>query len=419
MRIAFISPCGYGNLGDAAIQDTFIAGVGRHLGASTEIVGITLNPPDTEERHRVRAVPMDRFALRLRQRGDTEGSSEDGGGVVRRGGAVRRVVGQAKQLVKEVVHWGLAVREMRRADALVVSGGGQLDDHWGGPWRLPYALWKWSLAARMFRKDVYFLSVGGGTTESKLTRFFFRSALGRARYASFRDARTAQNVHCLGLSTLSRVVPDLAFAHEGRQGKAERSGVPGPPTVALSPIAFLDPAAWPVKDAARYRSSIDRTAEVALLLVERGFHVLVCTSSSPDLKSASELRMRLADAEREARVSFADTCSTARLLEVFRRADVAIASRLHGLILANLAATPTIALSPDWKVDEHMRAVGLERFVFPIGAFEPSRVVAAVEEVVADHDRLSAAIADRCAIFAADVETQFREVFAGWDRRRP
>ena len=61
VKVAFISPCGFGNLGDVAIQDTFIQGVREQLGA-VEIVGITQNPADTEDRHHVRAVAMDALA---------------------------------------------------------------------------------------------------------------------------------------------------------------------------------------------------------------------------------------------------------------------------------------------------------------------------------------------------------------------
>ena len=414
-RIAFISPCGFGNLGDAAIQDTFIASVRWHLGAATEIVGITQNPPDTEERHHVRAVPMDNLAFRLRRRAPAEGLSEANVGATRRG-AARRAVGRAKQLVKEVVHWGIAFREMRRADALVVSGGGQLDDHWGGPWRVPYALWKWTLVARLLRNDVVFLSVGAGTTDSRLTRFFLRSALGRARYASFRDEHTAARVRSLRLSASSRIVPDLAFGHGGRRGYRERSKSQRRRTIAISPIAFLDPVAWPAKDANRYRFGLHKTAELAVLLINKGYDVLVCTSDTPDVKSASELRRAVSDIDpqRSSQISYADTRTPKRLLETFGRADVAIASRLHGLILANLAGAPTIALSYDWKVDEHMRTVGLERFVFPIGTFEPSLVVAAVDEIIADHERIAAMIAEQCATLAAEVDSQFEDVFAPW-----
>jgi polysaccharide pyruvyl transferase WcaK-like protein len=418
VRIAFISPCGFGNLGDVAIQDTFIEGVRKCLGEGTEIVGITQNPSDTEHRHHVRAIAMDSLALELRPRSrrggqEVRGESHESGNVR----SAQRIVGWMKVAVKEVLHWGIAVREMRDADMLVVSGGGQLDDHWGGPWRVPYSLWKWSLVAKLLGKDTVFLSVGSGTIDSRLTRFFLRSALARARYTSFRDERTAGRVRSLGVES-PRVVPDLAFGHEGR-----RAAMPPTrgdrPTVVISPIAFLDPVAWPAKDGRRYRANVVRTAELTRLLLERGFSVVLCTSDGPDIKSAEELYDEVAGTTpRGDALEVASTRTPTELLAAFADADVAIASRLHGVILANLAAAPAIALSYDWKVDEHMRTMGLERYAFPIGTFEPADVLDAVEEMLAERNAIAQQVADRCDTLATEVRAQFEAVFSLSPRRR-
>lgn len=414
MRVAFISPSGYGNLGDAAIQDSFIDGVRRCLGEETEIVGITQNPVDTAERHHVRAIPMDTNALRLRR-----GTPRPGDSVTEipdaRSGLIGGIVSRLTLALKEVIHWGIAFCEMRGADALVVSGGGQLDDHWGGPWRVPYALWKWSLAARLLRKDVLFLSVGAGTTNSRLTRFFLRSALRRARYASFRDRRTAERVRTFRLSRSSCIVPDLAFGHAGRRGTGTPRSGDARRTIAISPIAFLDPVAWPAKDVTAYRANLLRTAALTRLLLDRGYDVVVCTSDTPDLKSAQELIEAVgphgADDGRGA-LTLAGTLTPTTLLESFAAADVAVASRLHGLVLANLAGAPTIALSYDWKVDEHMLTMGLERYTFPIDSFSPEDVAAAVDAMLAERDALAAAVVARCDVLANEVREQFRVVFS-------
>jgi polysaccharide pyruvyl transferase WcaK-like protein len=421
VRIAFISPCGYGNLGDVAIQDAFIRGVREQLGDGAEITGITQNPADTEHRHHVRAIPMDADAFRLRPASSetsSGGTGEQPEDSPRHGGSVLRGVAVGvKRALKEVIHWRIAFREMRNADVLVVSGGGQLDDHWGGPWGVPYALWKWSLAARLLHTDVLFLSVGAGTTDSALTRYFLRAALRRARYASFRDERTVRRVSALRLSSSTRVVPDLAFGHDGRRTAHEHRGRHERPTIAISPIAFLDPIAWPAKDVHAYRANLLRTARLGQLLLGRGYDVVLCTSDTPDVKSARELIEAIDAPANGVRtgppgsVALADIHTPAQLLESFVTADVAVASRLHGLILANLAATPTVALSYDWKVDEHMRAMGLERYTFPIDAFDPEEVVAAIEEMLAQRKVLAADVAARCDTFAGDVRAQFELVF--------
>jgi polysaccharide pyruvyl transferase WcaK-like protein len=418
MRIAFISPCGYGNLGDAAIQDAFLDNARSVLGPGVEFVGITHNPTDTRRRHGVRAVPMDvdGFVMR-RTRRPIEPAFTIGPEVPRRRpAATTRAARSLKRGVKETVHWTKALREMRRADVLVVSGGGQLDEHWGGPWGVPYALWKWTLAARVCRSRVAFLSVGAGTTESALTRFFLRSALRRAYYASFRDDRTAARVHTLELSPSTRVVPDLAFSHrEGRaEQRAEARG--GRRTVVVSPMAFLDPISWPTKDEAAYETYLAKIVDLVTGLLDSDLAVVVCTSDTPDMRAAARIVEALPQLEslRKGTYVLRTTDTTEELFAAFREADVVVASRLHGLILANLVGKPTIALSYDWKVDEHMRSVGLEGFAFGIESFEPREVALAIQEALLSRASLTDALRERCGALAGQVLTQYRVAFEPW-----
>ena len=81
-----------------------------------------------------------------------------------------------------------------------------------------------------------------------------------------------------------------------------------------------------------------------------------------------------------------------------------IASRLHGLILANLRGKPTVALSYDWKVEEHMRAMGLERYVRTIDSFDPAETVSVVESAYADRASMGDAILATCGHFDAEVQ---------------
>ena len=57
LNFALVSPCGTGNLGDAAIQDAMIAGI-RQRFPNARIVAVTLNPQDTERRHGLVTFPI-------------------------------------------------------------------------------------------------------------------------------------------------------------------------------------------------------------------------------------------------------------------------------------------------------------------------------------------------------------------------
>jgi polysaccharide pyruvyl transferase WcaK-like protein len=422
--IAFISPCGWGNLGDAAIQDSFLSAVRKRFGDGIDVVGITQNPRDTEQRHGVRTIAMDSESPGFLPVGAGLGTKIDRSAATRsrRIAAIARaarVVGRSLQVaVREVAHWVNAIKQMKSVDTLVVAGGGQLDEYWGGPWKVPYALFKWSLAARLAGRDVVFLSVGAGTLDTRLTRWFLRRALAHAAYVSFRDTRTAAVVRARGLTTSGRVVPDLAFAHPSRE-RANPTWT-SPPLVALSPIAYLDPAVWPVADESAYEDYIGRTATVALTLIDKGYRVVLCTSDSPDIDTADRVAHAIMACapERGSSLERADTRSTTALLDCLRQADVVIASRLHGVILANLVCKPTIAVSYDWKVDAHAESLGLERFTLPIATYRPEDVVRLVDTALADRSALADVIGQACEQKAAAVEAQYDDLLALGARAR-
>src|SRR5690606_39210187 len=115
---------------------------------------------------------------------------------------------------REIEHVRGAVALLKKVDTLVVSGGGQLDDYWGGPWGHPYALAKWTLLARLMRRRVVVLSVGFGTLESRMSRLLTRIALRWAHYRSYRDegSRRLMRAAVFRPADADPVLPDLAFS---------------------------------------------------------------------------------------------------------------------------------------------------------------------------------------------------------------
>jgi polysaccharide pyruvyl transferase WcaK-like protein len=282
--------------------------------------------------------------------------------------------------------------------------------------RTPYAIFKWTLLARLRRRPFVVLSVGAGTVEGgmapRMTRFFLRQALRSARYVSYRDSRTAGFAAAARLSRSNRVVPDVAFGHEARL--AERGMGPETRTVALSPISYLNPACWPIGDAAAYAAYVERTTTLACSLRDAGFRVLLCTSDGPDRAALADVLERIEAVSPgslgSGDIVSRDTLTNESLFACFDESDVVVASRLHGLILANLRGKPTVALSYDWKVDEHMRQVGLERYVRPIDSFDPAETAAVVEHAYADRASIGDAVLETCARFDVEVQRQFDTV---------
>lgn len=405
-----VSPCGWGNLGDAAIQDSTIAHLReRHPGA--RFVGFTLNPADTTERHGIPALPIsgvsfptylvalppaapsatDRFLGRL----------EAARGGYRLGRALRGA-------------WGFLQGDRRHTEqvrstvdglsAIIVSGGGQLDDLWGGPWGHPYALWKWSRMAG--DRDIPFviLSVGAGSLRSPLSRTFIGNALRRARYRSYRDTRSRDLVRELGFDhDVGPVVPDLAFGYDmPRTTRPPSSST----VVGVSPIAFRDPRVWPTPDAAGYDHYLTRLATFIRRTASGERTVVLFTTDTSDVRVVADLAARVQGAG----VTVVPTPTLPALAAALARVDVVVASRLHGVLLAHLAGRPVLALSYDWKVDRHMEDLGQSRFRMSIDDPSPQVWSDGLERLLADRERAGRAIAAGVSRARAQVLAQFAAV---------
>ena len=165
---------------------------------------------------------------------------------------VRRALGRAVRLIlpdalraglrkvrHEVDHLIGAFGHLRSVGVLIFSGGGQLDDEWGGAGEHPWAMFKWALLARLRNGRVLFLSVGYGKLQTRWSRLLVRLALSLADYRSFRDAGSLVLVRNCGLARMDPVVPDLAYA---RPDRFERGPLTGPiRTVGICPMAYGDP----------------------------------------------------------------------------------------------------------------------------------------------------------------------------------
>lgn len=424
MRIALLSPCGWGNLGDGAIQDAAIAGFRRHLGASTEFVGITLNPSDTAARHGIRAFPLsaagsshylvvepnggevDRAEDRTKQTPQTHRRLAASLGRSRVLGAPARWL---RRFARELRHGARARKLVGTCDLLAISGGGQLDDFWGGAWGHPWSILKWALAARSKSRPIVFLSVGAGSIRGFWSSWFVRIALRLARYRSARDAQSLELVRAIGFDGACEIVPDLAFSVVVPQDPAP-AGPRDRATVGLSPMSYLDPVDWPERDAAGHQDYLGRLARLGEALLCRGDDVVLFSTDGSDRRSVAALLARLrAGSAREGgtRLRVALPNSTREVLEVLQGLDVVVTSRLHGVILAQRVGKPVLALSHHWKVDRQMIDMDVPQYCRGILDFSPDEVASSVAELARDAARVSTQIRGRVVRFAACLEDQY------------
>jgi polysaccharide pyruvyl transferase WcaK-like protein len=398
MTIALLSPCGHGNLGDAAIQDAVIGQIRLRI-PTARIVGITLSPKDTLARHNVRAVTLraidslgygipdaDRFPEMFDSVFDDVSSSvpiqtssetnslASGDSAQRPMGLLRRLTQPIRRplypIKQELIHIRYAKKMIERVDMVLVSGGGQLDDYWGGSWGHPYVLCKWGWLATRANKQFVIMGVGTGTLQNWLSKFFVRRALGKASFRSFRDSGSRDLAGAPQLTRNDTIGPDLAFGLDVRD-YPDTSGKGGASLhVALSPMSYLDPRFWPDKDKQAYDRYISLLAGLVNAVTSQGHKVSLFASDGADERTITDLKKALQGSPACDKVLTPRVKTVRELLTLFADADVVVASRLHGVLLSCVMERPTLALSYDRKVNALMNDLGLSQYCREIEGIE-------------------------------------------------
>ena len=431
MKVALLTPYDGGNLGDAAIQEALISNF-RKYDPQVHLYGITLNPESTAARHRIPFYPLAAIsrpyyhaktepAASPNNYAATSGigrSSEAPGFFTRLKRAVRSLfvrigLGPLVRLAQEGVHILRSYRLLRSMDMLVVAGGGQLDEEWGGSWAHPYALMKWAVLSRAAGTSVIFLSVGGCRTELWLTKVFLRIALSLACYRSYRDEGSRQLALAITPSADGPVVPDLAFSLPVTRQPFTADSNSAELRVGVSPIAFARPGMWPTEDPAQYERYMNELALFVAALLKRGISVTLFSSCSPDNQLFDDLRARIdPNLETAARTHllFGNAASVQDLLVLLQSLDFVVASRLHGLVLSFLAGRPCVALSYDRKVDALMTDVGQTDYCLDIRSFTGENALTTFLNLQANGPLVASKLRATCCRYDQLLQSQYRLV---------
>jgi polysaccharide pyruvyl transferase WcaK-like protein len=431
-RIALLDSYHGNNLGDASIQDSMVANIRLRL-PSAEFYGITLNSENFLDQHGVGAFPLvarhipsygmshGRYAEHSREREDHQRRLVLWGHQVKcalkRVPILRRCLPILAVIPREILHVVEGYCFLRRIDLLIISGGGQLNEEWGGAWGHPFALFKWAVLARITGVPYAFASVGSGYVRSSTARLFVSTALRMACYRSYRDKNTREMATGLMRRvTADPVVPDLAFSlpcsELPREGDI-REMAQGRTIVAISPMSYAKPGFWSFGDSALYDRYVREMAQVISRLLEKGcFLVMVCSSLGHDETVIPDLLDRLDDDSKHglpAQLHIPKSPTWKHLVAVLRNVDFLIASRLHSTILGFMSDKPTIAIACEPKVDWVMQDVALTDYLFQFRDFTSNDVIEALDRLESRRNVVLQQIASyrqrMASVFASQYDT--------------
>ena len=419
-RIGLLHHIGGGNLGDDATQDAVMQNIRRRW-PDTVLIGLSVNPDDTEKRH---GIPS--YAIRRRRwsLGYVSGSPEE---TVK--GKLKRMVGRSrvlfcllraihsvairmpKEVLQEIAFLVGSFRIVRSLDLLVINGGGQLTE-WGGPWEFPYTIFKWIALARVANVQRVFLNVGAGPLTQPLSKFFVRSALGLADYESFRDEESKALVRRIGFVGRSLVSRDSVYGLDTSILEVS-SGRRGPEhgTVGLAPMPYCDPRAFPEKDQAVYDAFIRRLGLFGSWLISHGYQVeLFGSDIGIDPLAMTDLRAEL-KTEGDVFGGAQGVRSLEELLARMSLMDYVVTCRFHGLVFAHLLNKPVLAISHHPKMTALMNEIGLGRYCVDIRTLDLDVLTETFAAVVKNTDDIKERMAESLRCYRGELSRQFDQLF--------
>jgi polysaccharide pyruvyl transferase WcaK-like protein len=332
-----------------------------------------------------------------------------------------------RALVRELLFFSSSLRLLRPFQLLIVCGGGQLTEAWGGPWGFPWTIFKWTLLARMLGVKCVFLNVGAGPLNRPLSKYFVRRALLSAQYVSFRDEQSETLVRGLGFSGRSEVFPDTVYGLGVANLRASRQGRRGRrPIVGLAPMAYWDPRVGRNADPAVYEALIRTLGLFGSWLIEQGYALsLFCSDigvDPPSLRDLESVLPKQCPDSGPRTVTLPSVASTEDLLLAISSVDYVVTCRFHGVVFAHLMNKPVLALSHHPKVSVLMADLGLSQYCVDIKTRDVNVLKETFASLVTHEDEIKSRMAVRLALYRKQLGEQFDTLFppeqAGESRTR-
>jgi polysaccharide pyruvyl transferase WcaK-like protein len=317
----------------------------------------------------------------------------------------------------ELYRWFKALATLRDMDMLLMTGTGMLGDFGILPFDLHYDILRWSVAARLCRCKLLFVSVGVGPILHPLSRCFVKAALALANYRSYRDKFSKEYLESIGFETNRDVVyPDLAFSLPSSMTRRslERNGHETA-VIGVGLMTYYNKRSMPGRDEAIYREYIARVAKLVTGLIQRKFAVrLLIGDIIYDNRVREDLRSVLeASGVRYDGTTVMDQPATSfdEVLSQLAGTDIVVASRFHNVLLALMLTKPVVAISYHEKVRALMAGVGLAEYCQDIEYIDIDKVLEQVTLLRDNARTLKPTLERKTEAYRQDLDQQYDYMF--------
>ena len=433
-KICIMSHGGTKNLGDEALFATVIQNTRLRI-PDVQLVGFTISPEDTRERHGIPCFSIRRTPKTSHSQSET--SAEDSAPAAS-ASAPRAAGGNAKikEALKAIpglqplismlrsVASGIvsalaepkflfeSYRRLKGAQLLLAAGGQQLNDGYGGPWGYPFTLFKWTVLAKLTGTKVALLSVGAGPIDAPLSKFFFRRTLNMVDYRSYRDAISGQLMASLGIKGEHPVFPDLVYSLRLPEPKPYAGGS-DLVVVGTNPVPFFGAHYWPTPDATRYQDYVHKFAKFAEWLTTSGRGVLFFpTQVRADAITINDIRTAMNGSGNSPNLLVRRPIHNLEdLVSEISRADLIVANRYHAILISLMMNKPVLGIAYHEKSRALLEQAGQGEYVLKIDDFKTEDLVERFEHLQANAPDIKRRIAERMAPLRKALEEQYDVVF--------
>lgn len=348
-RIALFGAFGVGNLGNECTLQALLSNI-QECVPQAEVSCICMGPEETQSAYNIPSSlieelplpPIKNPALRV----------------------LRRIF---LVIPLELLRWGKAVATLKDVNMLIMTGTGMLGDFGIGPLGLHYEILKWTVAAKLTRCKVIFLSVGAGPLRKALSRHFVKAALSCAAYRSYRDEFSKDYLKSIRFeSDRDHVYPDLAFSYPTARLPRSSNHSRNKPVIGVGLMTYFNRRCVSPEDESIYRDYLTKVGKFVTWLLERKYTVrLLIGDVIYDQRARQDLRTLLEErgfGNENGSIIDEPASSVEEVLSQLASTDLVVASRFHNVLLALMLGKPVLAISYHEKVDALMEEAGLGAF---------------------------------------------------------
>jgi polysaccharide pyruvyl transferase WcaK-like protein len=397
-KIAFFGHFGWGNLGNESTLQAMLVRL-RSLTPDAEFNCVCTGPRTVSAAYNINAVLSREFICkpwRLRNP------------------AARLVRMLGVGVPSELYRWLKSLQTLWHADALIMPGTGVLTDaytllDWG-----PYDMFRWSVAAKLCRCKLLFVSVGAGPIYSHAGRFFVKAALSLADFRSYRDESSRQHLRGIGFEAGDdEVYPDLAFSLPEHLVSPAQKTKGNRPVVGLGLMEYAGRYSVERPTNAVYSTYLDVLVEFVRWLLVHDYDVRLVIGDSADLPVVQEFKSLLKQrsvTHEEGRVIDEPVGSVDDLLKQLGATDLVVATRFHNVLLSLVLDKPVLAISFHHKCSSLMRQMGLSEYCQDINYINAQELIEQFCDLEKNAERLRPLIKQKTVAFRKALDNQYAEI---------